>query len=147
MTKNTKLFFPMLTALLSFAGHVAQAQDLLQCPPALKIQQNIDGEQTGWQALNSHEKHPYVGVSFSEGTPDKKIILAPSSEKKVRGALLAVWALPKSADGYWVSCLYAETSVTVARKLPDDVTYCEVEYDRNFSQPVAKRWQCGAKPK
>ena len=147
MTNSMKLSAPLLAAFLSLAGHIAHAQDLMQCPPVLKTKQSIDGEQTGWQAFNSHEKHPYVSVSFSEGTPNKKIILAPSSEKKVRGKLLAVWTLPKSTEGYWVSCLYGETSVTVARKLPDDVSYCEVEYDRNFSQPVAKRWMCGAKAK
>lgn len=101
----------------------------------------------GWQAFDSDQQHPYVGVSFSEGAPDQKTVLAPTTEKKIKGGTLAVWKFPVSATGYWVSCLYAETSATIATKLANDIRSCEVEYDGRFSLPVAKRWHCGSRAK
>ncbi len=146
MKKIARLLRSCTLGFLVCAGTAVHAAspEPIQCPAALTVQQSADAGPDGWQVFNTHDKHPYVGVSFSEGPPDKKAILAPNSEKKAGGAKLAVWTLTKSAEGYWVSCLYSETSATVAKKLPDDVTYCEVEYDRNFSQPVAKRWRCSS---
>jgi len=142
MKKSMRRFEACLVGFACLAAPVVRASDLPECPKELTVRQSVDGEPAGWQALSTHDKHPYVGVSFTEGPPDRKVILAPSRSKRVHGASVSTWSLAKSNDGYWVSCLYGETSATVATKLPSDVAHCEVEYDKRFSRPVAKRWRC-----
>lgn len=132
----------LVAGLTSLIGGIAYSADFRQCPLELSIKQTLQNSQTDWKTFNSHEKHPYVGVSFSEGSPDKKVILAPSTEKKMKDGINATWEFSPSAEGYWVSCLYAETSVTVSQKLPSKVQACEVEYDADSSRPVVKKWRC-----
>jgi hypothetical protein len=125
------------------------AADLPVCPPRLAVNQNSAASYSGWQNFASDEKHAFVGVSFSEGPPDQKVTLVPSKQKKNKGGSVATWGLTPSNEGYWVACLYAQTSMVVAQKLPADTTQCEVEYDGRFASPVAKNWRCSsaAKPK
>lgn len=136
-----------LLAIITFMTNITCAADFQQCPLALKVNQTTQSITSDWKIFNSDEKHPYVGVSFSEGSPDKKVILAPDKEKKIKGGVLAVWHLPTSAEGYWVSCLYAETSVTIARRLPSNIQSCAVEYDSRSSPPIIKNWHCGPQTK
>jgi hypothetical protein len=119
------------------------------CPSRLTVQEDIKQSLNGWQKYSAHESHPLVNVFFSEGEPEKQVILPPTGKGKVKGAFVSEWKLPKSAKGYWVSCVYDDTSVTLARKMPDDVTYCEANYEKDSTRSVVKQWSCGngAKPK
>jgi hypothetical protein len=139
--KNSKLKC-IIIAITSLIGNLAYASDYQQCPLNLLVNQTVQNASSDWKIFNSYEKHPYVGVSFSEGEPDKKVILAPGKEKKVKGGTLAIWDFSPSDEGYWVSCLYAETSATVAQKLPPNVQSCEAEYDVRSSPPLLKKWSC-----
>ncbi len=134
-------------AFLSFTSLSSHAAEPDACPARLAVSQTTADANPGWKPFNSDEKHPWVGVSFSEGTPDQKVTLAPSSEKKIKGGTRASWTLTPSATGYWVSCLYAQTGAVIAKKLPADATFCEVEYDGQFNPAIAKKWHCGAKAK
>jgi len=124
------------------AENVARGSDFVQCPSEVRVTETIQGNTSDWKAFDSDEKHPYVGISFSEGAPDQKLTLAPTQEKQTKGGILAVWDFTASSDRYWVSCLYAETSATVAQKLPSDIQSCEVEYDTRSSPPLARTWRC-----
>ena len=139
--KNSKLKY-IITAITSVIGNLVYASDYQQCPLDLRVTQTAQISSSEWKIFNSNGKHPYVGVSFSEGEPDKKVILAPGKEKKVKGGTLAIWDFSPSDEGYWVSCLYAETSATVAKKLPPNVQSCEAEYDVRSSPPLLKKWSC-----
>jgi len=120
----------------------ALASDVPPCPPQIKVDQNALDSPAGWSVFNSRSAHPFVNLRFSEGEPSQLMILAPSRQKKRKGVPVDVWDFTGSSTGYWISCIYSETSVVVARKLPTDVTSCEVEYDKAFSSPVAKRFTC-----
>lgn len=139
--KIVVLVFSLLTA------GIAHASDFQQCPFELLVSQTVQGAQPDWSAFNSDKKHPYVGISFSEGSPDKRAILSPSKEKKIKRGILAIWEFPTSVEGYWISCLYAETSATVARKLPSEIQSCEAEYDIRSSPPLVKKWHCDSQTK
>lgn len=127
---------------LAFSETLAYASDSLHCPEQLLVRQKVEKTPSDWQIFNSDEMHPYVGVSFSEGPPDQKVILAPAQEKKVKSRIFSLWKFLPSTQGYWVSCLYADTSVIVSKKLPSEVQSCEVEYDADFSIPKATNWLC-----
>ncbi len=133
----------VITAVVMMMNVLAFAGDEIVCPPRLTVQHDITGNvPDDWQKHDDRSSHPFVNVMFSEGSPDLQIILAPIGKKKVKGKSIAEWEFPKSAVGYWVSCLYNNTSATIARKLPEDVAYCEVQYDKAYSSPHVERWRC-----
>ncbi len=121
---------------------LSHAEYKFVCPSELTVLQSIVQDVSGWKMYGSHRRHPFVNLSFSEGIPNESYILVPDEEKRKGSRLIARWELLKSTEGYWVLCEYADTSATVARKLPEDVAYCEVEYDRIFPEAVVKQWHC-----
>jgi hypothetical protein len=139
--------FILFSGLLTYLCCSPCAADTFTCPSELRVAQEIGENVKDWKPFNSKDRHPYIGVSFSQGPPDEQVILAPSSEKKHRGNIIATWELPPSTDGYWVSCLYSKTSAVVVRKLEGNPSSCEVEYDNRFSTPVAKQWRCNSRVK
>src|SRR5690242_7765590 len=106
-----------IVAACSVGTGVAQAVDVPSCPPSLRVAQHALESPADWTAVDDQSAHPFVNVRLSEGEPAKQVFLAPSRGK---GAAQA-WDFEPSASGYWLSCTYAETSVTVTRKLPDAV--------------------------
>ncbi len=135
----------LLLGLLGISLNAACVAANFICPPQLQVSQEIKDDTKEWKKFNVDEKYPYIGVSFSQGTPDKKVILAPTSEKKRAGNIVATWLLPPTTEGYWIACLYNGTSAIIAKQLEANVTSCEVEYDARFSSPVAKKWHCNTK--
>jgi hypothetical protein len=121
----------------------AFASDVPPCPSQIKVEQTVLDAPAGWSVHNTRSLHPFVNVRFSDGDPSQLVTLAPSRQKKRKGTPVDVWdfAAP-SSEGYWISCVYAETSVVVVRQLPADVTSCEVEYDKAFTSPIAKHFTC-----
>lgn len=142
---NTLPIKSLISAAALSITSVVCAADFQQCPLKLAVKQTIQSTVSDWKAFDSNEKYPYVGISFSEGSPDKRTILAPDKEKNMKGGTLATWHFSASTEGYWVSCLYAETSATVARRLPANIQSCEVQYDAHSSPPVVKNWHCSSK--
>lgn len=129
--------------LASLFEQKALASDFYACPSELKVAANVSDSPSGWEVINTDDRHPYVGVSFSLGPPSDQAILAPDGARISQSGRIAVWHFPGSTvQAYWVSCLYAETSATLAKKLPAHIGSCEVEYDGRFSAPVAKTWRC-----
>jgi hypothetical protein len=114
----------------------------MTCPQTLSVSQTIDAPVDDWSAFPSHDSHPWTGVSFSEGSPDQMVWLAPTEEHVIRGVKSATWRFLPSALGYWVACNYGSTSAYVARKLPTEWTSCEVEFDPKFATAVVRKWRC-----
>jgi hypothetical protein len=97
---------------------------------------------TGWKAFDTRKTHQFTTVMFFDGSPEDMALLMPNAEEKAGTEKTDIWELTPGAEGHWVSCEYAGTSATVAMKLPDTTVRCEVEYDPDFVQLVAKRWTC-----
>jgi len=84
-------------------------------------------------------KYGLSNIQFSSGDPSEYAWLVPDTDKKHS----ATWQfVPKSKEGYWITCEYQLTSVTLTQRLPDDVKSCTVEYDARFSNPVPKSVRC-----
>lgn len=129
-------------ALALFTQPLCQASDLLVCPSVLDVEQTITSTHSGWSLLGTNGRHRFIGVEFSEGPPDQKAILAPSTESYEQSKMISIWIFPPSNQGYWVSCMYSNTSAVVTQRLEDGISLCEVEYDGRFSAPVVKQWRC-----
>lgn len=136
----------LATLMMLSSSQKVMAADVDSCPSELPVSQKILNAPGGWDEINTSDLHPYVGVSFSQGPPTDQVILAPDVVQEIRGGRRSVWHFSNTAQAYWISCLYAETSATVAKRLPKNIVTCEVEYDGKFSSPVAKTWRCRARP-
>jgi hypothetical protein len=115
------------------------------CPAQLPVTQTVSRPIAGWTPLNQDGNYPFVRVAFYPGPPADNSLIVPSIEFRKRAGLHDGWNLPHRADGYWMTCAYANTTATVARKLPDDVDFCQADYDGRFLTLVVRRWSCGIK--
>jgi hypothetical protein len=131
----------ILHAAVLYAGN-SFAIETPVCPPEIKVEQKALETPSGWSTLHSRSKHVFINVQFSEDEPSKQFILAPSREKKQKGAIVNIWDFTPSPSGYWVSCIYHETNIVLTRKLPSEIKSCEVEYEKNISSPMVKRLKC-----
>ena len=137
-------FMPSLALVMILIGShaVFAASNAPVCPPEIQVEQKVIGLSADWKESDSQREHRFVNVMFSEGEPSDQVILAPTRLKKGKRTLVNTWIFLPSATGYWLSCAYTGTSMVVSQRLSEKITSCEVEYDTNFSVPVAKRVSC-----
>jgi len=115
------------------------------CPAQLPVRQTVSETQAGWTPLNQQGSYPFVRVAFYPGPPAESALIVPTIEYRGQAGLHDRWELPRRSDGYWMTCAYANTTATVARKLADDVDFCLADYDGRFMTLVVKHWSCGVK--
>ena len=115
------------------------------CPAQLPVSQTVTTTIAGWTPLNQQGSHPFTRVAFYPGPPAETALIVPTVEYKGQAGLHDGWDLPRRAGGYWMTCAYGNTTATVARKLADDVDFCQADYDGRFLTLVVRRWSCGVK--
>jgi len=115
------------------------------CPAQLPVSQTITSPIAGWTLLNQQDNHPFTRVAFYPGPPAETALIVPTLEYKGQAGLHDGWDLPPRAGGYWMTCAYGNTSAMVARKLADNVDYCQADYDGRFLTLVVRHWSCGVK--
>ena len=115
------------------------------CPAQLPVTQTVTGTLAGWTAVNQQGSHPFTRVAFFPGPPAETSLIVPTIEYKGQTGLHDGWDLPHHAGGYWMTCAYGNTTATVARKLADDVDFCQADYDGRFLTLVVRHWSCGVK--
>lgn len=115
------------------------------CPAQLSVKQTVSESIAGWTPMNQQGSYPFVRVAFYPGPPVDGSLIVPTLEYKGQAGLHDTWDLPHREGGYWMTCSYANTTATVARKLADDTDYCRADYDGRFLTLVVKHWACGVK--
>lgn len=117
------------------------------CPAQLAVKQTVSDTLAGWTPVNQQGSYPFQRVSFFPGSPGDAgaSLVVPTVEYKGQTGLHDGWDLPHRAGGYWMACAYGNTTATVARKLADDVDFCQADYDGRFMTLVVKHWSCGVK--
>ena len=115
------------------------------CPAQLPVRQTVADTIAGWTPMNQQGSYPFVRVAFHPGMPVDGDLIVPTVEFKGQAGLHDGWDLPHRDSGYWMTCAYANTTATIARKLADDVDFCQADYDGRFLTLVVKHWSCGAK--
>lgn len=94
MLPGQSAFAPVLAIWMGISSPMSLAADLPQCPPEIMVRQTISQAPAPWASFNSDERHPYAGVSFSEGPPDQKVTLAPGKQTRARNGSVLRWSLP-----------------------------------------------------
>ena len=115
------------------------------CPAQLPVRQTVTESIAGWAPMNQDGSYPFQRVALHPGRPVDGDLIVPTFEYKGQAGLHDGWDLPHREGGYWLSCAYANTTATVARKLADDVDFCQADYDGRFITLVVKHWSCGVK--
>jgi hypothetical protein len=137
----------VLLVLCNFS--LAQADDsAVTCPAAIEVMQSPANIPAGWRAGTSggvagNGRCNLANIGFSEGPPAEQVSLAPDSGKKLRRSETQTWLFsPGAPQGYWIACEYAQTSVTLTRRLPERIRTCTVTYDSSTSPPTAQNVNC-----
>jgi hypothetical protein len=115
------------------------------CPAQLPVRQTVSETLDGWTPLNQQGSYPFVRVAFYPGPPPESGLIVPTVEFKGQAGLHDRWDLPPRKGGYWMTCAYANTTATVARRLAEDTDFCQADYDGRFLTLVVKHWSCGVK--
>jgi hypothetical protein len=133
--------FRLILGVLSGSGAAARAAPV-HCPELLKVEQRAVDLPAGLQAFDSAERHVWVNVQFSDGSPDEQAWLAPDSTRTSGKSFTNVLRFTASASGIWLACGYTGTSLVAAHRLAGGVRVCDVHYDANVSPPAATAIDC-----
>lgn len=122
-----------LAALLSISG--AWALDL-KCPARINTDQGLRGAEAGWEAVakfSSETPNTLSGVQFFEGHPSQMASLAPDQSREQKGKSVNFWKFEaKTSSEQWFTCMYSQTRVILARRLPAGISQCEVTYSKGY---------------
>jgi hypothetical protein len=135
-----------IAALAAFLPVPAGAADL-SCPKAIETTQKLGAPQKGWTEGTDKLPTELSGIAVFDGPPEQMADLIPDEGPKTADTVSDTWDLPPSERGYWVTCRYGNTTVTLTRQLPKSVTRCEAIFEKNQSfaggASVARSAKCG----
>lgn len=117
-------FFILLVSLQSFGIE-------LSCPREITSTQTFSGTTPdGWEAFDYHPpiSHKLQGIGVFNGPPQGEAALIPDNEKEPY-----IWTLSKDdKSGYWISCRYGDTRLSLIKKMPDGLSKCVYKYKQKY---------------
>ncbi|MDR3086360.1 MAG: hypothetical protein LBU45_00160 [Azoarcus sp.] len=131
-------------AVLCLNAFQAQAAEVSipQCPGRIHVQQDIKSPaEDGWKsadaAIANNTKDGYrlkdIGFSYSENPEKPADFIVPSEKRKQLHHVFFYDGLNCSKKGTCrVVCTYWETSVTLARKIPNNIKRCVLRYPNGY---------------
>lgn len=97
------------------------------CPREIKSEQSIVGTTTdGWENFDYHPQfsHKLQRLEVFSGPPKEDANLVPDNEKEPY-----YWTISKNnKNGYWISCKYMDTRISLVKKIPSKVSKCVYKY-------------------
>jgi len=107
---------------------IAAAEEV-GCPAQISTIQTLARPVSGWSERKDPSPNVLAGLTFYDGRPEEQASLAPD-EKHVKGKLVESWELfPNPPRQNWLECIYAGTSIKLARPLPKEIRGCTVTFD------------------
>jgi hypothetical protein len=110
-------------------AHIALADSA--CPRTIAVDQRASAPAPDWSVSYSGYETAVQGVTIFDGPPAGQASLVPDNEKTSGDNVIQTWRLTRSDRGYWLQCNYANTTAQIARRLPDNITRCDVVLDHN----------------
>jgi len=102
------------------------------CPATIVVEQRASAPAPDWTVSYSGYETAVAGVTIFDGPPAQQASLVPDNEKQVGDNIIQVWQLPKSDRGYWLQCNYANTTAQIVRRLPPNLSRCDVVLNHNL---------------
>jgi len=104
------------------------------CPKSISVKQKITSLPSSWEAFPEILPYQLKSVSFFEGHPKNRVALVNDNSEIVDGKNeIATWNFISSTKGYWVECIYDQTSIALTKRLAEIVSQCRVIYERNVT--------------
>ena len=128
MKRITLNLFAIVCAIAAF-NNVQAAES--SCPRTIAVAQSASAPAPDWTVTYSGYETAVAGVTIFDGPPAQPASLVPDNEKTSGDDIIQTWQLAKSDRGYWLQCNYANTTAQIVRRLPADVSRCDVVYDHN----------------
>jgi hypothetical protein len=132
-----------VAALLASASALAD----VGCPMKIEVSQSLATPQEGWTDGQERLPTELAGIAVFDGPPEQLADLVPDDGTETGDVRSDIWNLPKNERGYWLTCRYSSTTVTLTRQLPATVTRCEAVYEKQLSfiggAPVVRSVACG----
>ena len=126
---------------------LALAAENVQCPSSLVVEQTLRDPPAAWAVAHTPGQVGLASITFYEGPPQDMASLVYDKRTAHGTTWEATWHFaPQAPDGYWVSCTYERTDITLSKRLPSDVTLCVVSYEKDTALanglPVIKAMRC-----
>jgi len=140
------LFLAVLPEAAAQPKTPAEASGSSSCPDTIKVEQRITDLPPAWEAGLSDARPGLMMVTFFDGPPAERASLKYDSELRLKGNWVATWTFAANAHGYWIQCVYENTTVVLSRRLPETVRTCNVTYERSTTAanglPLVKAVSC-----
>jgi len=121
------------------------AADEVGCPAQIYTTQTLAKAVPDWTERKDASPNVLAGLTFYDGRPEEQASLAPD-EKHVKGRLVESWEFfPNPPRQNWLECVYAGTSIKIARPLPKEIRGCTVTFDEQQTvdgYPVIEKIAC-----
>ncbi len=112
----------------------------LVCPHKIQVSQKVMEAPGDWTAEDSLLEHRLLAAGFSDGPPAKMAILKPDNVRERGKTSIVTWQLyPNVAEGFWLSCSYADTTAKVSQMLPNNISECSVVYEKQPNERAVVR--------
>ena len=129
---SLRMFTKFLIIILFFSSPVFAGE--LHCPKSISVKQKITSLPSSWEAFAEPFPYQLKAVSFFEGHPKRRVALVNDLSETIDSKTeLAAWNFPPSSKGYWVECIYDQTTIALTKRLPESISQCRVTYDSSIS--------------
>ena len=141
----------MVTTVLSACVVAACAEavpakvETISCLSSVTSQQTMPNPPTAWQVVAATTPHQLVSVTLFDGPVEEKASLVYDEQSETATDRTAIWKLDANPRGYWLSCGYDRTSLVLTRKLPSEISRCQVVYEKATTLsglPTIKTMSC-----
>ncbi len=124
-----KLFRSLFFAILFIGSPAAYAEEM--CPPSIEVTESLKTPLEGWTVGQNKVSADLMGITMFSGPPEEEASLVPTGKDATDSSMLDTWPLDPDEHGYWLQCNYANTRVTIAKKLDAKLKYCQIKYMAN----------------
>ncbi|NYE61187.1 hypothetical protein FHW58_002339 [Duganella sp. 1224] len=111
----------LIAALLGLATAVA-----FDCPRQIDIQQTTRTADRAWEQVTDHGLPPAAlqTVAVYADHPAEDGSLVPDATTTTARTAVTLWRLPPDSAPYWMACVYSNSRVLLAKKIPAEARQC-----------------------
>ncbi|MEK6748632.1 MAG: STY0301 family protein [Pseudomonadota bacterium] len=132
MLLNKTLFYFIGLGFVLFVGlHEPVYAFEIQCPATIDLTEQAQNIPIPWQSVINRGRsgHRLENVFLYFHHPQEMGTLVPDEDKYEKKRAVAIWRFPgKDSRDHWLTCVYSDTNVMLARALPNDLTHCTVSF-------------------
>jgi hypothetical protein len=101
----------------------------IACPLKIEVTQQLAAGSPDWKIGSTGWPAALTALAVYDGKPESHYALVQDGEKQDDKTWTVIWNLPPKPQPYWITCRYANTTITLSRPLPATVTRCELVHD------------------